>query len=112
MDTDKQLIKELYQKNEELKKKLELFPFELSDGEKLISVNFTSVDEKIHYSITCKNTDKFSKPEDKFYSDNPKIKKNENNYFIINAKKVDNSKTLDENNIHDNYIIILNQNKI
>ena len=109
--TDKQLIKELYQKNEELKKKLELFPFELSEGEKLISVNFTTVDGKIHYSIICKNTDKFNRLEDKFYNDNPKMKKN-GNYFTINGEKINNSKTLDDNNIHDNNIIILNQNKV
>ena len=39
------------------------------------------------------------------------MKKN-GNYFTINGEKINNSKTLDDNNIHDNNIIILNQNKV
>ena len=44
---------------EKLKLKLSRFPFELDEGEKLISVILTSVDQKILHSIICKNTSKF-----------------------------------------------------
>jgi serine/threonine protein kinase len=100
---DKNLEKD---KTEELKKVLEVNPDELLKGEKLISVNFTTTDEKMHYSIICKSTDIFSKIQDQFYNDNPKYNKNEN-IFMIGNKKIENSKTLDDNDIHNNSIIIL-----
>jgi serine/threonine protein kinase len=105
---DKNLEKD---KTEELKKILDLNPDELLKGEKLISVNFTTTDEKMHYSIICKSTDIFSKIEDQFYNDNPKYNKNEN-IFMIGNKKIENSKTLDDNDIHNNSIIILKKSEI
>ena len=51
---------------ENLKLKLARFPFELNEGEKLMSVIFSSKEEDILYSIICKNTDKFSKIENIF----------------------------------------------
>ena len=64
-NTNKDIIIELYQKIDELKEKISRYPFELSKGEKLISVIFTSSDHKVHSSIICKNTEKFIKLEEK-----------------------------------------------
>ena len=45
------------------------YPVQLSEGEKLISVIFVSSDQKVHYSVICKNTDKFSKIENMLYDE-------------------------------------------
>ena len=47
-------IIELEDEKKELKK---ILPFEILKGEKIISIIFISVDQKILYSIICKNTD-------------------------------------------------------
>ena len=45
------IIKKLNNEIDKLKEKLSRYPFELSKGEKLISVIFTSSDENMHYSM-------------------------------------------------------------
>ena len=62
----------------------------------MMSVIFKSLDEKLLYSIICKNTDKFNKLENKIYE----IKDFEeyadcDNYFIVNGNKVIKHKTLE-----------------
>ena len=49
---------ELYSKIDDLKEKLSRYPFELNKNEKMMSVIFISSDQKIHYSVICKNTEK------------------------------------------------------
>ena len=105
------IIKELNKEIDKLKEKLSRYPFELSKGEKLISVIFTSSDENMFYSIICKNTQKFTELEEKLYNDYPEYSKS-NNYFIINGNRVNKTKSLDENKIRNNDIIILTQNNI
>ena len=68
---------------EELKLKLSRYPFELKEGEKIISVIIKSFDQKVNYSIICKNTDKFS------------------------ILEVNRYKTLDDNGIYNNSVILL-----
>ena len=97
---------QLNKKIDELKKKLSRYPFELSKGEKLISVIFTSFDNKILHSIICKNTEKFIQLEKKLYIDYPEYSKSDN-YFLVNGNKVDKYKTLDENKIKNSDNIIL-----
>ena len=105
------IIKELNNEIDQLKEKLSRYPFELSKGEKLISVIFTSSDESMHYSIICKNTQKFIELEQKLYNDYPQYSKS-NNYFMINGNRVDKNKSLDENKIRNSDVIILTQNNI
>lgn len=69
-----------------LKQKLSRFPFELSEGEELYSLMFTSGDQKIHYSIICKNTSKFSCIESQLYDEYPDYSET-NNLFIVCGKK-------------------------
>ena len=101
-------IDELNKEIDELKEKLSRYPFELSKGEKLISVIFNSMDQNIHYSVICKNTEKFNKLEEKLYNDNPQYFDSDN-YFIVNGNRINKLKSLEENNIKNNDIIILNQ---
>ena len=91
----------------ELKTKLSRFPFELNEGDKLISLNFTSSNQEIHYSIICKNNDFFNNVENKLYEHYPKYSETEN-YFIVNGKKINRYKRLNEINIKSNDIIVLN----
>ena len=91
----------------ELKLKLSRYPFELKEGEKLMTVIITSNDQSIHNSIICKNTDKFNKVENRLYELFPEYSETEN-YFVVNGNKINKYKTLDDNKINDNDIIVLN----
>ena len=105
-----ELIESVLKKDKEiddLKSKLARFPFELSDGEKLMSIIFTSIDQIIHCSIICKNTDIFSSIEAKLYKIYHEYSENEN-FFTVNGKKINKNKDLDYNTIKDNDIVILN----
>jgi len=91
--------------------KISNFPFEISSGEKIISIIFISFDESIVFPIVCKNTDIFSFVKNKFYEEYSEYK-NIKNYFILNGKRIDEDRSLDENKIKNNDIItICNKNK-
>ena len=92
---------------DELKTKLNRFPFELSQGEKLMSIIFTNINHTFYYSIICKNTDIFFNIEMKLYNAFPELSENEN-YFIVNGTKIKRNKTLDDNKIKNNNIIVIN----
>ena len=91
----------------ELKLKLSRYPFQLEDGEKLMSVIFLSYDQKVHYSIICKNTDKFSYIEGKLYEEYPDYEELET-YFTVNGKRISRHKSLDDNKIRGGDNILLN----
>ena len=84
-------------------------PLLLKKEEKLISLIFISFDENIHYSIICKNTDQFSKIESLFFDRYPEYKELKNS-FILKGKKIDKSKSLEENGIKNIDIITLKMN--
>ena len=91
----------------ELKLKLSRFPFELNEGEKLITVVFKSSDLIIpHFSIICKNTDIFNVIEKKLYEEYKDYYDSEN-YFMAKGLRVQKYKSLDENHIYDHDVIIL-----
>ena len=107
-----ELYEELRLKDKEindLKKLNSRYPLELLEGEKLISVIFTSTDKKIHYSIICKNTDTFSKIEKLLYDEFPGYKNSEN-IFTVNGNKINRYETLEENKIYNSDIITLKEN--
>lgn len=109
-DSKEDLFKIILQKDKEindLKIKLSRFPFELNEGEKLMTINFISVNQEINYSIICKNTQRFNEIENKLYDVYPKYSENEN-YFIVRGQRVIKNKTLEENHIENNDVIILN----
>ena len=102
--------KDIREKNQEIKKlneRISRFPFELSENEQLMSVIFISTDQKIHYSIICKNTDQFTKVETQLYKEYSNYKDIEN-VFVVNGRKINKYKSLKDNNIKNNDIIQLN----
>jgi len=59
-----ELFDDLRIKDKEIKELKELnsrYPFVLEKNEKIMSVIFISVDQKVHFSIICKNTDLFTR---------------------------------------------------
>ena len=105
-----QIIVEKENKIKTLEKKLSRFPFELNEREKLISVIFISLDQNLYYSIICKNTDRFDTIEKKLYDVYSQYSETEN-YFTVNGNKINKLKTLEDNKIKNNDLIILNQIK-
>jgi len=89
-----------------LKGKLERFPFELSENEKLMSVIISTEDKNIQYSVIAKNTDKFLRIEEKFYDAFPEFGKTENSFYI-NGNKINKYQTLEENAIKNSELIII-----
>ena len=71
----------LYNKVEELEEKLARYPIKLLKGEKLISVIFTSCDEKFQHSIISKNTEKLSKLVEQLYNDYPEYLESESENY-------------------------------
>ena len=110
-DSKESLINLILEKDRELnelKKKLSRYPFELNEGEKMMTVNFLSGNQKIqNYSLICKNSDSFSVLEKKLYEDFKEFYESEN-YFTVNGNKIHKLKSLDENKIKNNDVIILN----
>lgn len=91
-------IDKLNKKIDELKKKLE----------KWITLTFSSRNGYINdYAIKCKNLDEFQTIKEKLYAAFPNLK-NKNYIFIVNGHTIDESKTLEENNINSDASIIIN----
>ena len=62
----------------------------------------------MHFSVICKNTEKFHKIEGQLYENYPEYSENDN-FFILNGRKINRYKSLEENSIKNNDIIILNE---
>ena len=77
-----------------------------SEGEKLISIKITSGEQDIDYSLIIKNTEKFLKLENIIYEKYPKYYETEN-YFLVGGKTIDKHKSLEQNNIKNNDVIML-----
>ena len=96
--------------NETLKNELNnlksVIPFKIQPSEKLMSVVFSSEDQNIHYSVICKNTDKFERIENLLYDEYPEYKK-PNNCFKVDGNIINKKDTLEDNKIKDKSIIIL-----
>ena len=110
-ETKESFIETIIEKDKkirELELKISRFPFILEEGEVLMSIIFISSDQNLHYSIICKNTDEFYKIESQLYKKYPEYTENEN-FFILNGKKINRYKTLEQNGVKNNDIIILNE---
>jgi len=108
---DNNLYEQVFEKDKEikdLKKKISRYPFLLNDGEKIMTIIFTSADQVIHHSVICKNSEVFSIVENRLYDEGfPEYKESEN-FFTFNGLKVNKNKTMEENNIKNSDVIILN----
>ena len=91
-------INKLQQDNNDLIKEFE--------KEKLISVLFVTqgTHDIFNYSMACTPTDLFSSLEERLYKDFPKYK-NIKKIFMVNANRITETKTLEENKIKNNDII-------
>ena len=83
----------LYKKIEELNEQIKRYPFILEEGEKILSVIFTSVSQKVNYSMVCKNTDSIYKLEGELYNTFPELAQT-NNYFSCKGTVVNRLKNL------------------
>ena len=104
------VINSILEKDKEIKElrlKLSRYPIQLEEGEKLISIIFVSSDQKVHYSIICKNTSKFSIIEGKLYEEYNDYEEPET-FFTVNGRRINRHKTLDDNKIKNSDIIMLN----
>ena len=72
-----------------------------------MSIIFTNTRQSFYYSAICKNTDIFCNIEAQLYKEFPEYSETEN-YFTINGMRIKKTKTLDENKIKNNNIILLN----
>ena len=95
----------------DLKEKLKRFPFILEKNEKLMSVIFSSVNQKINYSIVCKNTDNIHKLEEELYKEYPNLFERHNYFFLSKGKVLGKYQTLESNHIKNGDTIILNSNE-
>ena len=79
-----------------------------SEGEKLILIKFSSNEQNIDYSLIAKNTEKFSNVEAKLYDKYQQLK-SENYSFSKDGVNININinKTLEENKINHNDVIIL-----
>ena len=104
---DNDIIK-LYKRIDDLNERLKRYPIILEENEKLISIIFTSVDQKTHYSLICKNTDTINKIEAELYKEYPDYSETEN-YFLCKGEAINKFQTFESNHIKNGDIIILNQ---
>ena len=77
----------------------------VSPGDKIISVGFVSVDQKIqYYNRAYKDSEIFARVEEKLYNEYPEFK-DKDTYLMIRTNKIKRFKTLKENNIKDGDVI-------
>ena len=101
------LMKKIESKDNEINKLKTAIPFELKEGEELLTVIFVSNDQKIHYSFICKNTEIFSLVEKRLYEVYPEFEESEN-YFLVHGNKIKKTKSLEENKIKNSDVIMVN----
>ena len=99
-------LNEEKQKNIKLEKELNLAKKEL---EKIIAINFISVDQRINYPMKCKDSDIFLKLEEKLYHEFPDIK-NQKVFFMAKGILINKNDTLDKYNIKSGDSILVNIN--
>ena len=64
----------------------------------LMTVNFISMDSRIHFAVPCVDTDVFAEIEEKLYKQFPEYRET-NNSFVANGRPVLRFKTISENKI-------------
>ena len=72
----------------------------------IMSVNFISSDQNVHFSIPCLNTNTFAEVEEKLYKEFPQYRETNNN-FLANGMQVLRFKTIAENKIGRGYPVTL-----
>ena len=110
LSIEKEMTKKLDELNKNYNKKFEklqsIFPFQISEDDKIISTIFMTSDENIRYSMICKSTEKFIELEERLYNKYPEYKEKKN-YYCVNGQKINVNETLEYNKVKDNEIIII-----
>ena len=104
------LIKDKEDIINDLNEKLKRFPFILEKNEKLMSVIFSSMNQKINYSIVCKNTDNIHYLEGILYKEYPNLFERQNYFYLCKGKLINKFQTLESNQIKNGDTIILSSN--
>ena len=74
---------------------------------RIMTVNFISMDSKIHFAISCLDTDTFAEVEEKLYKQFPEYRET-NNSFLANGEQVLRFKTIKENKIGNGLPVTMN----
>ena len=72
----------------------------------MMSVNFISSDQTVHFSVPCIKTNTFAEVEEKLYKQYPQYRET-NNTFLANGMQVLRFKTIDENKISNGLPVTL-----
>ena len=104
-------IIKLYKKIDDLNEKFKRYPFILEKNEKLISIIISSIDERINYSMICKNSFTINDLERELYREYPEFSETEN-YFMCNGNIINRFNTFESNLIKDGDVLILIQKEI
>ena len=101
-------MNDLLSEIKELKEKIKRYPINLEKGEKLMLIYFNSIDQKIkNCAFLCKNTDYLNSIENKLYKQYEEYA-DKITYFTVGGKRVSSNKTMDENGIKDNDVLLVN----
>ena len=72
----------------------------------MMSVNFISNDQQVHYSIPCIPNNTFAEVEEKLYKQFPEYRET-NNQFLANGKEVLRFKTINDNKIGSGFPVTM-----
>ena len=102
---------ELMKLRSELKDKdIDFISFSKNDiifnDEEKIKINFSSIDQKINYSLFCTNFEVFAEVEEKLYQKFPQYRET-NNCFFSNGTQILRFKTIEENKLKNDKTVIL-----
>ena len=106
MGQEREKIKKKDKILEDIKFQFNNFPAKPTKNEKLFSIIIKSEDENILHSMICKNTNIFKEIVNKFLGKYPECKDNKNLFFNKEGNIMNINKTLEENHIRENEIII------
>ena len=71
-----------------------------------MTVNFISMDQRIHFAVSCIDTNTFAEVEEKLYKQFPECRET-NNSFLANGQQVLRFKTIKQNNIGNGFPVTM-----
>ena len=105
-NNDKAIIDLICQKEKDIKILKSIIPFDVKENEILMSVVIQSAKDQTIYSFICTDQQKFIVLVDKLYEKMPKYQDTQN-YFITNARPINERLTLRDNGIKDGDVILM-----
>ena len=76
------------------------------DINKIMTVNFISMDQKLHFAVPCIDINTFAEVEEKLYKQFPEYRET-NNSFLANGQQVLRFKTIRQNNIGNGFPVTM-----